>query len=39
MEYQQDRFSIIMESGGISLNKYIERNGNFMDTHYSTKNL
>ena len=28
-----------MESGGISLNKYIERFGNFTDTHYSVKNL
>ena len=28
-----------MESGGSSLNKYIERYGNFADTHYSLKNL
>ena len=39
VEYRQDRFSIIMESGGSSLNKYIERYGNFADTHYSLKNL
>ncbi len=28
-----------MESGGTSLNKFIERHGNFADTHYSVKNL